>query len=86
MAMITRLLSSDAALLTAVSATALVALLTLRSSKREKLPPGPPLDPIIGGLRTMPSSYPWVTFADWAKTWGKSFTNCPLVSEDMRLN
>ena len=37
-----------------------------------KLPPGPPLDPLIGGLRTMPSEHQWETFAEWSKTWGGS--------------
>ena len=82
---IARIISSDAGLLIAVSATALLALLGLRSSKRENLPPGPPLDPIIGGLRTMPSSYPWVTFAEWAKVWGKTVTHSLMLRQIMRL-
>lgn len=58
-------------LIAGVSMTVLVVFLMLRRvRKHEKLPPGPPLDPVIGGVRTMPASYPWLTFAEWAPKWG----------------
>lgn len=68
-----QLFTSDHGNLDAVAATAiaLAILLILRRNRvHNKLPPGPPLDPIIGGLRIMPSEYQWNTFSDWAKQWG----------------
>lgn len=38
--------------------------------KNIKLPPGPPLDPFIGGLRFMPLLDQWVVFNEWTKKWG----------------
>ena len=45
------------------------------SSHELLLPPGPPGYPIIGGLRTMPSTHQWYTFAEWGKTWGEELSS-----------
>lgn len=60
----------------AAVATVFIALLAMKHRQlRKKLPPGPPLDPIIGGLRSMPSQYIYLTFADWSKKWGTFSVN-----------
>ena len=41
-----------------------------RDARRDRLPPGPPADPIIGHARFIPPQYSWKTFAEWGKTWG----------------
>ena len=66
------LLTDHSRLLAATAAaTVFAAILVLeRRRSRSKLPPGPPLEPVIGGLRTMPSTYQWLTFAQWSKKWG----------------
>ncbi|KAI5121129.1 hypothetical protein M0805_002801 [Coniferiporia weirii] len=38
------------------------------------LPPGPPLDPIIGHARKISKDHSWVTFAEWGKTYGDVMT------------
>ena len=47
--------------------------LRVGSSHSLPLPPGPPGYPIIGGLRTMPSTHQWYTFAEWGKAWGRGY-------------
>jgi hypothetical protein len=39
--------------------------------RKHTLPPGPPPDPIIGHLRQIPTSSPWLKFAEWCKTYGE---------------
>ena len=56
--------------LAAGSAVAATSLLILSRHRRKRTPPGPPLEPLLGGLRSMPSSYQWITFAEWAQKWG----------------
>lgn len=41
------------------------------------LPPGPPADPIIGHIRSMPRLYPWKTFSEWGSRWGECFVLRP---------
>ncbi|KAG8854292.1 hypothetical protein FRB96_007697 [Tulasnella sp. 330] len=41
-----------------------------RSNYSLPLPPGPVGDWIIGNLRQKPSSYPWLTFAEWGRKYG----------------
>ena len=56
-----------------VVGSALVLFIMWTQARRHlgtKLPPGPPLDFFIGGLRTMPTEQRWETFAEWAKNWG----------------
>lgn len=38
--------------------------------KRLPYPPGPKALPIIGNTLDLPSSYYWMTYADWAKKYG----------------
>ena len=63
--------TSSGPLYAATAATFVCLWLLKRSLVRKALPPGPILEPFIGGLRTMPASYQWVTFADWAQKWGE---------------
>ncbi|KAG8881299.1 hypothetical protein FRB97_009713 [Tulasnella sp. 331] len=42
----------------------------VRSKQSLPLPPGPAGDWIIGNLRQMPSSYLWLTFAEWGRKYG----------------
>ncbi|KAG8884710.1 hypothetical protein FRB97_003494 [Tulasnella sp. 331] len=41
-----------------------------RSKQSLSLPPGPAGDWIIGNLRQMPTSYPWLTYAEWGRKYG----------------
>ena len=67
-----------------IAAAVFVGLIALGSRRsRRRMPPGPPLDPIIGGLRIMPSTHQWLTFSEWSKRWGAGaiwFSRCPLRS------
>ena len=49
-----------------------VALLFKRRAK-VTLPPGPLGDPIIGHLRYVPMSFPWLKFTEWYKKYGDVF-------------
>ena len=53
--------------------------------RRVKVPPGPRLEPFIGGFRSMPSSYLWLTFADWSYKWGLSINDftCSHIIDSM---
>jgi hypothetical protein len=62
-------------------ALALLLVLAFASSQLRNrgkvLPPGPPTDPIIGHVRSMPLEYAWRTFGEWGKKWGKLlFLSC----------
>lgn len=35
------------------------------------LPPGPPADPIIGHVRSIPFDYQWTKFAEWGRKYGE---------------
>ena len=49
-----------------------IALLFKRRAKGT-LPPGPLGDPIIGHLRYVPMSFPWLKFTEWYKKYGDVF-------------
>ena len=58
-------------LIGAGSLTALAILWMTKWRRNDvRLPPGPPLDPFIGGLRRMPSMDQWVVFKEWTQKWG----------------
>lgn len=67
----------DSRLLAAVVATTVFgALVAMKQNRvRGKLPPGPPIEPFIGSLRSMPSSHMWLTFTEWSKKWGNARLN-----------
>lgn len=49
----------------------LAILFSLRSHTRaRKLPPGPPADPLIGHVRFMKRSHPWLWYTELAKKYG----------------
>jgi hypothetical protein len=41
------------------------------SRLRLRLPPGPKPRLLFGNLHQLPSTEPWLTYADWAKAFGK---------------
>ncbi|KAG9027414.1 hypothetical protein FRB95_007782 [Tulasnella sp. JGI-2019a] len=43
---------------------------SVRSRSSIPYPPGPPGDFVLGNLRQMPTSYQWLTFADWGRKYG----------------
>ncbi|KAJ7477019.1 putative monooxygenase [Mycena galericulata] len=43
----------------------------LVTQRRRNLPPGPRRWPLIGSVLEIPQSHQWVTFSNWAKTYGK---------------
>lgn len=49
---------------------ALITCLLRRPSRRALLPPGPKRLPIIGNVLDMPRTYPWLTYTQWAATFG----------------
>lgn len=52
------------------SALALTAFLLRQPTRRAPLPPGPKRLPIIGNVLDMPRTYPWLTYMQWAATYG----------------
>jgi hypothetical protein len=42
-------------------------------SGRLPLPPGPPRRFLTGNLHQLPTSQPWLTYAEWAKEFGSPF-------------
>ncbi|KAJ6579520.1 cytochrome P450 [Mycena vulgaris] len=51
-------------------------------STRDSLPPGPRRWPLIGSALSVPRTYPWVTFGQWAKTHG-SIVYVDVVGQPM---
>ncbi|KAK0469622.1 cytochrome P450 [Desarmillaria tabescens] len=47
--------------------------LTRLSLNRRRLPPGPKGLPLIGNLWDVPVEYPWLTYTQWASTYGDVF-------------
>ena len=43
----------------------------LANPKSLPYPPGPTPLPVIGNLLDMPTSYDWLTYAEWAKKYGE---------------
>ncbi|KAH7910607.1 cytochrome P450 [Hygrophoropsis aurantiaca] len=67
--------SSSTANLTVIallSAGAAVAYSIVVAKRRDgpPLPPGPPPTPIVGNVRGINASTPWITYTDWAATYG----------------
>ena len=44
-------------------------------TQRLPLPPGPPANPLIGHLRSIPSTNVEEVFREWGKTYGSSWLN-----------
>ena len=42
-----------------------------RNPRHLPLPPGPKGYPLIGSLFDVPTEKPWITYNEWAKTYGK---------------
>lgn len=54
-----------------MSGVAAAALAVLALSRRNtRRPPGPIPKPLIGNLLDMPKEHEWLTFHEWAKTYG----------------
>ncbi|KZT66511.1 cytochrome P450 [Daedalea quercina L-15889] len=55
----------------------------LRHRRPSSTPPGPAAWPLVGNLWDLPSSHPWITFAQWSARWGNimqiSLLGQPLV-------
>ncbi|KAK7039437.1 putative monooxygenase [Favolaschia claudopus] len=62
--------SSALALVLAAVCLGWLIVSTLLSRKSTKTPPGPPRLPILGNALQMPQTYPWLTFSNWAKSYG----------------
>lgn len=69
-------MDSAAVYLVPVILTGLFAIYVRFNDRRSPVPfpPGPRGLPIIGNALDMPSSYPWETFSEWGKKWGKYST------------
>ncbi|KAJ7499641.1 putative monooxygenase [Mycena latifolia] len=61
---------ATAALLTCAAATTVYLLSKVLLSRKDCLPPGPRRLPLIGSALHVPRAYPWLTFTEWAKTYG----------------
>jgi cytochrome P450 len=46
----------------------------ISSSKKGKLPPGPPRIPLLGNLHQAPQDYPWRTYQQWSREYGPVFS------------
>ncbi|KAL0578234.1 hypothetical protein V5O48_003771 [Marasmius crinis-equi] len=57
-------------LVAAASFIGCLALFLRKSAQRSSLPPGPPADPLIGHLRSIPTEKMAETFHEWSKTYG----------------
>ncbi|SJL09796.1 related to cytochrome P450 CYP2 subfamily [Armillaria ostoyae] len=60
-------------LLASLGALLLYRLLSSIRRRRLPLPPGPKGLPLIGNLWDVPAEYPWLTYAQWAATYGDVF-------------
>ncbi|KAK0236018.1 cytochrome P450 [Armillaria nabsnona] len=60
-------------LLASVGALLLYHLLSSIRRRRLPVPPGPRGLPLIGNLWDVPTEYPWLTYAQWAATYGDVF-------------
>ena len=64
------------ALLSAIAAVTVLLFLIRQlrtsrvNSKRLPYPPGPRPYPLIGNLLDLPTTYPWLAYDNWAKTYG----------------
>ncbi|THH08770.1 hypothetical protein EW145_g2477 [Phellinidium pouzarii] len=69
---ISAFISPDSFSITALAACTLVGgwLLHNRAS-RQKYFPSPPSDSLLGYMRIMPQTYPWLTFMEWGKKLGE---------------
>lgn len=62
----------------------LLFLYSLRRPRKEALPPGPRRWPLVGNLFQLPRVKPWLTYREWAKTYGKIYVALsPLSSHDL---
>src|ERR1700723_2420232 len=50
----------------------LVAFLVFRKTKRLPYPPGPKGNLLIGNIRDLPTSFPWITYAAWSRQFSTS--------------
>ncbi|KAJ7763385.1 putative monooxygenase [Mycena metata] len=57
-------------LLMVAAATTVLLLAKALTTRKHNLPPGPRRLPVVGSALQMPRSHPWLTFAEWAKTYG----------------
>lgn len=53
------------------AAMAAFSIILLQRSRRYRLPPSPPGDPIIGHARVVPLEFAWETFYSWKKLFGE---------------
>lgn len=61
-------------LLAALAAFALVVISRLRTrAQSQRLPPGPPADPLIGHVRHMKPVHSWLWYHELSKTYGACF-------------
>lgn len=61
-------------MLAVIAAAVLACTVFKRLSNRNKelpYPPGPKPLPLIGNIRDIPLASPWITYTEWAKTYGR---------------
>jgi hypothetical protein len=78
------ILATSSISVTPIVVTGVIAVLAWRRwfwRSANPLPPGPPGLPIIGNALQLPLERQWVTFTDWAKTYGMHCTS-PLHLSD----